>query len=268
MQPGPASDAGLPPAGGRSSAPRRWRRAAAALIVVLALCGLAAATRGVLTQVMPRQFTAAQQRQIEAWEVSRRWHTLPEGAIFPAAVSYQLPGQALGSSSGLALTARRLGIAPPAACAGGTDAVAAAILAAHGCTTILRATYADATTSMLVTIGVAVLPSSIAATEAGNQLYSAEPQDPHGAVSPAPVPGTLAAGFASGQRQLAWETHAGSYVILATAGYADGRPTEHLTGDGYLLTEMSSLAQGLGDEVSEVLGKAAPVPACPGAPGC
>jgi len=82
------------------------------------------------------------------------------------------------------------------------------------------------------------------------------------------VPGTLAAGFASGQRQLAWETHAGSYVILATAGYADGRPTEHLTGDGYLLTEMSSLAQGLGDEVSEVLGKAAPVPACPGAPGC
>jgi hypothetical protein len=266
MQPGPAGDASAQP--GRPSRPRRWRRPAAVLVLVLAVCGLGAATRGVLTQVMPRRFTAAQQRQIQAWEIGRRWRTLPESAIFPAAVSYQLPAEALNGGPSLNLTARRLGIAAAAGCAEGTDAAAARVLAAYGCTTILRATYADATGSMLVTVGVAVLPSSAAATEAGNRLYSPEPQDPHGAVSPAPVAGTLAAGFAGGQRQLAWDTHAGSYVILAAAGYSDGQPAEHIAGDPYLLTEMSNLAQGLGDAVSGVLGKVPPVPTCPGAPGC
>ena len=31
---------------------------------------------------------------------------------------------------------------------------------------------------------------------------------------------------------------------------------------------MINMAQGLGDTVSGVLGKAPPVPTCPGAPGC
>ncbi len=146
MQPGPAGDAGSPPARpGRSSRPRRWRRPAAVLVLVLAVCGLGAATRGVLTQVMPRRFTAAQQRQIQAWEIGRRWRTLPESAIFPAAVPYQLPAEALNGGPSLSLTARRLGIAAAAGCAQGADAAAARVLAAYGCTTILRATYADAT---------------------------------------------------------------------------------------------------------------------------
>jgi hypothetical protein len=275
MQPGPASDAGFPPAQhARSAGPRRWRRTAAVLILVLALAGLGAATRGVLTQVMPRQFSAAQQRQIQAWEIGRRWRTLPETAIFPAALPYQLPSQAfVGGGSGgpgLSLTAGRLGIGPAAGCAQGTDAAAARVLAAYGCTTILRATYADSTGSMLVTVGVAVLPTAAAATAAGNRLSSPQPQDPHGAVSPAPVPGTLAASFSSSQRQLAWATHAGSYVILTAAGYADGRPPEHaaLPHDSYLFAEMSNLEQGLGDAVAGVLGKVPPVPTCPGAPGC
>jgi hypothetical protein len=87
-------------------------------------------------------------------------------------------------------------------------------------------------------------------------------------VAPVPVAGTLAAGFSAAQRQLSWATHAGSYVIMATAGYADGRPPEHVTADLYLFAEMDNLAQGLGDTVSGVLGKAPPVPTCPGAPGC
>jgi hypothetical protein len=275
MQPGPASDAGIPPAQhARPAGRRRWRRSVAVLILVLALAGLGVATRGALTQVMPRQFTAAQQRQIQAWEIGRRWRTLPETAIFPAALSYQLPAQTLnpsqtpGGAAGLALTARRLGIGPAASCAQGTDAAADRILAAYGCTTILRATYADSTGSMLVTVGVAVLPSRAAATAAGNRLASPQAQDPHGAVSPAAVPGTLAAGFSGSQRQAAWATHAGSYVIMTAAGYADGRPPERVAADPYLFAEMSNLEQGLGDAVSGVLGKVPPVPTCPGAPGC
>jgi hypothetical protein len=239
-----------------------------AVALVAALCGLGVATRGALTQIMPRRFTAAQQRAIQSWEISRRWRTLPETTIFPDSVPYQLPAQALNGGKGLSLTARRLGIGPPSACAQGTDPVAAKILAAYGCATVLRATYADSTGSMLVTVGVAVLPSSSAAAAAGNRLADGEPQAADGSVAPAPVPGTLAAGFSGRQRQLSWATHAGSYVIMATAGYADGRPQEHVAADSYLFAEMSNLELGLGDTVSGVLGKVPATPSCPGAPGC
>ena len=237
-------------------------------VLVLALCGLGVATRGVLTQLMPRRFTAAQQRAIQSWEIGRRWRTLPETAIFPGSVPYQLPAQALDGGDGLALAARRLGIDAPVGCARGTNAVAAKILHAYGCSTVLRATYADSTGSLLVTVGVAVLPNSSAATAAGNRLADGEPQLSGGWLSPAPMPGTLAAGFSGSQRQLSWATHTGSYVIMATAGYADGRPQEHVVADSYSFAEMSNLELGLGDTVSGVLGKVPPAPSCPGAPGC
>jgi hypothetical protein len=240
-----------------------------AIVLVLALCGLGIATRGALTQVMPRRFTAAQQRAIQSWEIGRRWRTLRETTIFPDSVPYQLPAQALdGGGDGVALTARRLGIGPAAGCAQGTNPAAARILAAYGCATVLRATYVDSTGSMLVTVGVAVLPSNAAATAAGDHMADGEPQVAIGSVSPAPVPGTLAAGFSGSQRQLSWATHAGSYVIMATAGYADGRPQEHVAADSYLFAEMSDLELGLGDTVSGVLGKVPAMPSCPGAPGC
>jgi hypothetical protein len=269
MQPGPASDAGFR-AARHSPAPgsRAWRRTAAGTVLVLALCGLGVATRGALTQVMPRRFTIAQQRQIQSWEIARRWRTLPETAIFPGFVSYQLPSQAFEGGDGLALSAQRLGIGPPAACTGGTDPAAAKVLDRYGCTTILRATYVDSTGSMLVTVGVAVLPSIPAATAAGNRLAPPKLQVTTGSVTPVPVAGTLAARFGPAQRQLSWATHAGSYVIMATAGYVDGRPPSHVTADSYLFAEMLNLTQGLGDTVSGVLGKAPPVPTCPGAPGC
>ena len=268
MQPGPASDTGVEPAHSRAAGSRRWRRPAAVTVLVLALCGLGVATKGALTELMPRRFTAAQQRAIQSWEIGRRWRTLPEAAIFPDSVPYQLPAEALDGGDGLALTARRLGIDAPASCARGTNLAAAKILQAYGCSTVLRATYADSTGSMLVTVGVAVLPSSSAATAAGNRLADGDPQLSSGSVSPAPMPGTLAAGFSGSQRQLSWATHAGSYVIMATAGYADGRPQEHVVADTYLFAEMSNLELGIGDTVSGVLGKVPPAPSCPGAPGC
>ena len=269
MQSGPASDAGFSAAQhSRSPGPRNWLRPAAGAVLVLALCGLGVATRGALTQVMPRRFTIAQQRQIQSWEIGRRWRKLPETTIFPGSVSYQLPAQALAGASSLALTAQRLGIGPPAGCTTGADPAAAQVLDRYGCTTVLRATYVDSTGSMLVTVGVAVLPSSRAATAAGNRLVKDKPQEAAGSVAPVRVAGTEAAGFSAAQRQLSWATHAGSYVIMATAGYADGRPPEHVTADSYLFSEMFTLAQGLGDTVSGVLGKAPPVPTCPGAPGC
>ena len=74
----------------RGGSPGRGRRAAAILALILGLVGFAVSMTGVAIQLLPRQFTAGQQRQIEAWEVMRRWQTMPAGQIFPASVSYQL----------------------------------------------------------------------------------------------------------------------------------------------------------------------------------
>ena len=237
-------------------------------MLVAALCGLGVAARGALDQVMPRQFTAAQQRQIQAWEVAGRWRRLPETTIFPGTAGYQVPSAAIYGSPGLALTARRLGIGAASGCAQAADPAAARVLDSYGCTALLRATYADATQTMLVTVGVAVLPTPAAAAAAQARLAAMLQQGAPGVIEPAPVPATLASGFDNAQRQLSWTTLAGPYVIMATAGYADGRPRVRLASDSSAFAEMSSLAQGLAGDVTHVLGQAAPVPSCPGAPGC
>jgi hypothetical protein len=271
MQPGPEDSEGSPhalppePAAARGSSVRRAIQVAG---VILGLCGLAVSGLGLVRQIMPRRFTLAQQRQIESWEVARRWRALPEGRIFPADIRYTLPGAAFPPARGLPLTARRLGVVRQAGCAQGAGPAAARILKSYGCSEMLRATYADSTGSMIVTVGVAVLADSAAAAAADERLVS----DRHGGqpdtVRPAPVSGTLAAHFSSSQRQLSWDAHAGPYVILATAGYADGRPRVRVNADSYLRYEMSSLDGGLGGAVENVLGQEPSVPTCPGAPGC
>ena len=272
MQPDPDDSEGsrhaLPP--DRAAAPRSSssRRVALLAGLILALCGLAVSVFGVVTQIRPRHFSLAQQHQIESWELARRWRALPEGRIFPAGIRYTLPGAAFPPARGLPLTARRLGVARQADCAQGAGPDAAQILDRYGCTELLRATYVDSSGSMIVTVGVAVLRDGRAAAAAEERLISDRQGGQPASVRPAPVSGTLAAHFSSAHRQLSWDTHAGPYVILATAGYADGRPRVHVTADSYLRYEMSSLDHGLGNAVENILGQEPPVPTCPGAPGC
>jgi hypothetical protein len=239
--------------------------------LVLGLCGLAGTAAGVVTQLLPRTFTAAQQRQIIAWEMARRWHTTPAGTIFPADASYQLSGFALNAASELPLTAHRLGIARPANCTAVTDLAATLILTRVGCKTILRATYADSTSSMIVTVGVAVLPSASAAHDAALELAATEGGPGRllqPGLLPAAFPGTLAARFGTRQRQLNWSVTAGPYLIMSTVGFADGRPRVRVASDAYADQEMSSLAHGVAEVVRAPLGAPPPVPVCPGAPGC
>ena len=63
----------------------------AASALVLGLIGLVISLIGVAAELMPRTFTAGQQRQITDWEYGRSWRALPAGQIFPASVSYQAP---------------------------------------------------------------------------------------------------------------------------------------------------------------------------------
>jgi hypothetical protein len=243
-----------------------WRFGVTLTALLVGTAGLAGSAAGVSARLLPRRFTASQQQEIVGWEMARRWRTMTAGEIFPASVAYQVSSETLGAASALTLEADRVGISRPATCAAVSDPAAARILAAGRCAAMLRATYADETDSMLVTVGVAVMPGAGAARAAASRL-SAEPQ-PQPGVAAAAFRSTLARKFGNRQRQLSWAVSSGPYLILSTAGYADGRPRVRLSSDPYADQEMTSFATGVADAVGGPLGAEPAPPKCPGAPGC
>jgi hypothetical protein len=247
---------------------RRGFGATAALVAaIFGGIGLVVSLTGLAIQLLPRHFSTAQQRQIVAWEVSKRWRTLPAGDIFPATVSYQLSASALDDLTPVPLQAARVGIAPQAACAAATDQAAARLLDAHGCQALLRATYTDVSATYVITVGVAVLGSTAQASAAAAAIDKAT-GSPQPGVDAAAFGGTPAGSFRNGQRQLTRSQAAGPYVIMYAAGYADGRPRVSIADDTYAQSEMSTAAQGVAQTVASTLAKPPPAPHCPGTPGC
>ena len=251
--------------------PRRRSPGSTAIAVValaLGLIGLIVSMFGVATQVLPRRFTAGQQREIINWEFGRNWRALPAGAIFPASVSYAPPA-VLDGGSALTLTAGRIGIAQQATCRAATDPAAAAVLARNGCSAVLRATYTDGTNSYVVTVGLAVLPSTAQAAAAFSELGRAADV---GGIAPGvravPFKNTPAAWFTNQRRQLSGAIWAGTYVALYTVGYADSRPREAVSGDSYADHEMTSVGRGMARAVLSAVAPPVATPDCPGTPGC
>jgi hypothetical protein len=257
-----------PPGNGAPANRRRsgWRFGITLVALLVGTAGLAASAARVSAQLLPRRFTVQQQQQIIGWEMARRWRAMPAGAIFPASITYQLPADTLGSSSSLPLLAYRVGISRQTNCQAGSDPATARVLIADRCTAVLRATYADETDSMLVTVGVAVMPDDNAARAAASKLSNG--QGPQPGVRAVPFPATLARTFGDRERQLSWALSSGPYLIMSTAGYADGRPQVPRSSDPYADQEMTSCATGVAEAVSAPLGAPPPPPRCPGAPGC
>lgn len=278
---GPRADASLAPRPSFTPSPRRsqrrqqtpgrWRTRLAWLGLAAGLTGLAASLAGVVFQLLPRTFSAAQQQQISAWEISSRWRAWPAGRTFPPVIRYQLPATVLASLTSLPLIAHREAIAPQVACPSATDPAVARILAAHGCLAVLRATYDDATGSMAVTVGVAVFPSA-AAEQAAARALPAGVLPGGSAFAPGVRPvwfhGLAVARFGPAQRQLTWAASRGPYLIMAAAGYADGRPRVSESTDQYALTEMRSVTEGVAGPIGFALAAPPPPPHCPGTPGC
>jgi hypothetical protein len=229
---------------------------------------------GVAIALMPRHFTPGEQRQITAWEVSGRWRGMAAGQIFPSLVEYSLPSNIIQGYSPLSLQAVRVAIAPESACAAAvTDQAAATVLRRNGCQALLRATYIDQTSSFVVTVGVAVLPTPTAAATASTDMSSTRLAVQH-ATNPLPS-GVLrvhftgaAGGLYDYYRQLAAALPAGPYLVLYSAGYSDNRPRVQLARDSYSQAEMSSMAQGVAHLVADDLDAPPPTPHCPGGPGC
>jgi hypothetical protein len=265
--PRPGAPQPEPPPPGRHRQGSRANTAIAATALVLGLIGLVISSVGVATELMPRTFSAGQQRQITDWEYGRSWRALPAGQIFPASVSYQAP--AVLDDSSLLLSARRIGVARQSACGEVTDPAAASILDRNGCSAMLRATYTDGTDSYVVTVGVAVLPSTTQAEAADAELSDAalvagiQP-----GVDALAFPGTPAAMFTDQRRQLSGFLRAGTYVALYTIGYADSRPREPVSGDSYTDEEMMAVGSGVAQAALAEVGAPQPAPHCPGTPGC
>jgi hypothetical protein len=247
---------------------RRGFGATAALVAaIFGGIGLVVSLTGLAIQMLPRHFGATQQRQILAWEVSKRWRTLPAGEIFPATVRYPLSNSVLDDLTNVNLQAARVGIAPEATCAAGTDEAAARVLDAQGCQALLRASYTDESATYVVTVGVAVLGTVARATAAAAALNKATAA-PQPGVDAASFAGTTAGSFGNEERQLTKSEAAGPYVIMYAAGYADGRPRVPIGNDTYAQGEMAAAAQGVQQSVASTLGAPPPAPHCPGTPGC
>jgi hypothetical protein len=245
---------------------QRWFAAVAAL--VLGVAGLAVALTGIALQLLPRQFSADQQRQITDWEVGKRWRTMSAGAIFPASLRYAPPPTLPSDDPGLWQTADRVGIARQASCAAATDPVAVgAVLARHGCEAMLRATYVDGTGSYVITVGVAAMPGSAQVNAAKQELVGVGGNTGAG-VRTVPVAGSLAAVFTDARRQLSDSMAAGPYLVFYTIGYTDDRPRQLVTADSYGDAEMTAVGKGVAYAVASTVGKAVPPPQCPGTPGC
>ena len=252
----------------------RGRRAAALIALVLGLAGFVISATGMATQLLPRRFSAAQQRQIESWEIAGRWQQLTAGQIFPASVSYQLSAEVLQDATPLNLNALRVAIAPRSGCGSGvTTAAAASVLRHDGCQAVLRATYADATGSYVMTVGVAVLPSAAAAVKANRSL--AQPRLTANQSEAGCAAGVLvvryhgtAAAMYDYSRQISSSFADGPYLVMYAAGYADSRPRVPVASDHYADAEMTSLAEGVAQSVADTLAAPPASPRCPGTPGC
>jgi hypothetical protein len=242
------------------------RRLAAVAGLILGVTGLVVSLVGVALQLLPRQFTVQQQRQITDWELGRLWRELPAGRIFPASVTYPGP-VALSDDPALRLTASRIGIARQASCAAGTDPAVGAVLTRDGCGAMLRATYADGTDSYVITVGVAAMPGSAAASAAARELARSGSTTVVG-VRALSVEDTPAAAFTNGRRQLSGRVLAGPYLVFYTIGYAASRPHLQVGDDRYVGAEMTAAGRGVAQKVRSVLDPPVPTPRCPGVPGC
>jgi hypothetical protein len=264
----PAAAQANPPVRRKAPRPRPRRKGLLLTILALSLVGVVVSAAGLVVQLMPRTFNAAQKQQISAWEMGKRWRAWTAGEIFPDTVRYQVPGSALGGPEGLALDAHRIGIARQASCQTATDPSVARVLARYGCLAVLRATYDDATQSLAVTVGIAVLPGPAATRASLHALTGPGGSGPDPSVRAVTFRRTLVARFGNRQRQLAWQRSAGPYLVFATVGYADGRRRVRETANLYATAEMLGLEKGVGGWVADHLGSAPPPPTCPGGPAC
>ncbi|MEV4102893.1 hypothetical protein AB0J42_21780 [Nonomuraea sp. NPDC049649] len=221
------------------------------MIVALSAVVVLLGTVGLFQETRSRPLTPEEQNRYKQEEIARRWQAWPTTGIFPEELKY------LGLDRAQQY-ARRVGIAPEAACREAVDEAVGAILAEHGCVSMLRATYVDQTSTFVFTVGVAVLENEEARFAAGAELT----QDDRVGVLPVAFPGTVTERFGTEQRQRTGWVGAGPYIVFTTAGYADGRTRAAIPPEEELHSELWPAARSIGNQIAYFLADPPKVPPC------
>ncbi|MER5885807.1 hypothetical protein ABT160_18395 [Streptomyces sp. NPDC001941] len=198
-------------------------RAAAALACVVLGLGLigGAATGSWLTGD-----SSAHVPGRDAYTATRTlWHSAPVDSLFPRT----LQGKGAGPG-GADRVWTRVAAAPDGPCSGALDPLLATVLKPVGCTRVVRATYADATSSSVTTVGLVFTQGDAAAMTALRDRFAHESLDERTDLMPRAfaVPGTVAETFGDAQRA-SWRISVLTdvpVVVYAVSGFADGRPVD------------------------------------------
>ncbi|WEV24549.1 hypothetical protein OYE22_04515 [Streptomyces sp. 71268] len=162
-------------------------------------------------------------RSTDAFQHARTlWRGVPVDTLFPRT----LTGRGAGPG-GADRTWTRIAVAPDDRCAGAFDPLLATALSPVGCARLLRATYADATSTSVTTVGLVVTRADAAGMRALRNRFATERLDQRADLLPKPYPadGTAAEGFGDAQRA-SWRVSVPAdlpLVVYAVSGFADGR---------------------------------------------
>ncbi|ASQ98018.1 hypothetical protein CGL27_37820 [Streptomyces sp. 11-1-2] len=150
------------------------------------------------------------------------WHSVPVDGLFPRT----LRGKGEGPG-GADRVWSRIAVAPDSSCGGGFDPLLAKALAPVGCKRLVRATYTDATSTSVTTVGVLITTSGPTGMRTLHQRFVTEKLDERTDLMPRAyaAKGTAAAGFGDDQRA-SWRIRIltdAPVVIYSVSGFADGR---------------------------------------------
>ncbi|WP_431945763.1 hypothetical protein [Actinacidiphila sp. bgisy167] len=213
-----------PPQGPGHAERSRTRTAAAALCLVLGLGLLGGAGAGMWIDREPvaPEPTAAEASRRDFALARGLWHSTPVDTLFPPT----LHGKGLGPG-GADRTWTRIGVAPAGDCQEAFDPLLAKVLRPAGCVKLLRATYTDATSSAVTTVGLLVTKADAPTMRGLHDRWSSERLGARRDLMPRPVafPGTVSEGFGDRQRA-SWTVAVAAdlpVVVYAVSGFADGR---------------------------------------------
>ncbi|MEV2270465.1 hypothetical protein [Nonomuraea africana] len=179
------------------------------LLVAAGLSAIGGGAYGLATE-LTRGPTPEETKRASENELALRWRHWTAGQLFPDRFTKY------GTKAEFA---HRIGIAPESSCEQALDDSATQAVGERGCLKVLRATYADPTSTILSTLAIVVMKDTAAAKAA---LAAGTWQS--SGVRPADIPGTLASRFGPGQEQEHTAVSRANYLVLGTGGYADGRP--------------------------------------------
>lgn len=150
------------------------------------------------------------------------WHNVPVDTLFPRT----LKGVGAGPG-GADRVWTRIAVAPDSGCTTALDPLLLKTIRPVGCERLLRATYVDATSSSVTTVGMIFTEGSTDAMRALSTRFSDQHLDARTDLMPRTyaVEDTVAAGFGDRQRA-SWTVHVLTevpVVVFAVSGFADGR---------------------------------------------